>query len=418
MKLTSYKIKDLINGLYDGPHATPKPADEGPVFLGIKNITEDGSLDLSDIRHISPSEYPKWTKRVVPQGNDIVFSYEATLHRYAIIPDDFIGCLGRRMALIRPNLEKINTNYLYYYFFTDLWRNEVARYILIGSTVDRIPLTKFPDFEVVLPDLKTQNNIASILSAYDDLIENNQRRIRILEEMAQNLFREWFVHFRYPGHENIPLTDSPLGPIPDGWEICKLKDFGRVITGKTPSTRKPEYYGGDIPFVKTPDMHGNAIIFNAEQKLTQLGAESQSNKYIPSESILVSCIGTIGVVSITACECQTNQQINSLIPYDDWTKIYLYQVCRGLKETLMGLGSTGATMGNVNKGKFEGIDILKPDLKILKKYHAICSPQMALIESLLRINCNLAKSRNLILPKLISGKIDVSEVTMPKEDAA
>jgi hypothetical protein len=114
MVWTTVPIATLYTGLYDGPHATPKPSIEGPIFLGIPNMREDGGLDLSDIRHIAEEDYPTWTRRVVPQEGDIVFSYEASLHRYAIIPRGFRGCLGRRMALVRPKHSKVNTRYLYY----------------------------------------------------------------------------------------------------------------------------------------------------------------------------------------------------------------------------------------------------------------------------------------------------------------
>ena len=110
-------IKEIYCGLFDGPHATPKPSPEGPVFLGIKNVTDDGSLDLTNIRHITEAEFGRWTKRVEPEAGDIVFTYEATLNRYAIIPKGFRGCFGRRMALIRPNTEKVDTRFLHFYFF-------------------------------------------------------------------------------------------------------------------------------------------------------------------------------------------------------------------------------------------------------------------------------------------------------------
>jgi type I restriction enzyme, S subunit len=215
-------VSSVYLGLYDGPHATPPPATEGPVFLGIDNIMEDGHLDLSGIRHIAEDDFGHWTRRVQPRPGDIVFTYEATLNRYAIIPIDFRGCLGRRLALIRPNLDIVDTRYLFYYFFGSEWRSTVARNTLIGSTVDRIPLTKFPNFEIALPPLPTQRKIAAILSAYDDLIENNTRRIAILEQMAQALYREWFVEFRFPGHAQARIVDSPLGAIPDGWEVVPI----------------------------------------------------------------------------------------------------------------------------------------------------------------------------------------------------
>lgn len=226
-------IREVYAGMYDGPHATPKPSESGPIFLGIKNVGESGQLDLSYVRHISEEEYPRWIKRVKLRYGDIVFSYEATLNRYAMIPKGFRGCLGRRMALIRPDESKACGKFLYYYFFGQEWRNVIAQNTLIGSTVDRIPIAKLPDFPITVPPLPTQRKIAAILSAYDDLIENNLRRIKMLEEMAQNLYREWFVKFRFPGHQHARLTDSPLGRIPEGWEVVSL--------GKITELRKDKF---------------------------------------------------------------------------------------------------------------------------------------------------------------------------------
>ncbi len=118
---------------------------------------------------------------------------------------------------------------LYYYFFSQEWRNVIAQNTLVGSTVDRIPIAKFPDFPITIPPLPAQRKIAAILSVYDDLIENNLRRIKILEEMAQNLYLEWFVKFRFPGYQISRFTDSPLGRIPEGWEIVKVGEILKKV---------------------------------------------------------------------------------------------------------------------------------------------------------------------------------------------
>lgn len=113
-------IKKIALGIYDRPHATPPEADSGPVFLGIKNVTSEGRLDLSDLRHVSEHHFLKWTRRVTPQANDVVFSYEVTLHRYALIPERFLGCFGRLMALVRPNPDKVVPRFLHYYFLSSI----------------------------------------------------------------------------------------------------------------------------------------------------------------------------------------------------------------------------------------------------------------------------------------------------------
>jgi type I restriction enzyme S subunit len=242
---TPRAIKEYALGIYDGPHATPKESSEGPIFLGIKNITEEGRLDFSEIRHVSEEDFLHWTRRVTPQPGDVVFTYEATLHRYAIIPEGFRGCLGRRVALVRPDLRKVDSRYLLYYFLSHNWRQVVESYVITtGATVDRIPLEKFPDFPAALPDLSSQQRVVSILSAYDNLIENNLRRMALLEESARLLYREWFVRLRFPGYEHTRTVNG----VPEGWEIKKMRDVCESVGGGTPSTTKSEFWeGGTLP---------------------------------------------------------------------------------------------------------------------------------------------------------------------------
>lgn len=172
-------IGDAFDGLYDGPHATPPPSDEGPVFLGIGNITETGQLDLASVRHIAEGDFGKWTKRVTPEAGDIVFTYEATLNRYAVIPEGFRGCLGRRLALIRARSKAGMNHFLFLHFFSDDWRTVIAMNTLSGATVDRVPLKRFPEFPITLPpdDLvaKFGEMVAPMFAMKERLAKANQR---------------------------------------------------------------------------------------------------------------------------------------------------------------------------------------------------------------------------------------------------
>jgi type I restriction enzyme, S subunit len=173
-------ISDLYVGLYDGPHATPKPSESGPIFLGIQNVTERGELDLSSIRHIAEQDFATWTRRVLPSPGDIVFTYEATLHRYGMIREGFRGCLGRRLALIRPDLDLVDPYFLLYSLLDDEWRREVTSKIISGATVDRVPLTNFPRFQLRVPTLAVQREIGASIRACEELADNCSRRNRIL----------------------------------------------------------------------------------------------------------------------------------------------------------------------------------------------------------------------------------------------
>ncbi len=386
-------IREVYAGMYDGPHATPKPSESGPIFLGIKNVGETGQLDLSSIRHISEEEYPRWIKRVEPRHGDIVFSYEATLNRYAMIPKGFRGCLGRRMALIRPDKSKTCGRFLYYYLFGQKWRNVIAQNTLIGSTVDRIPIAKFPDFPITIPPLPTQRKIASILSAYDDLIENNLRRIKILEEMAQALYREWFVKFRFPGHEKVQMVDSPLGKIPEGWEVMKLGERVELAYGR--GLRKAERKPGDIP------VFGSSGI---------VGYHNQSIADGPG--IVVGRKGNVGTVfwSDTA-----------FYPIDTVfyvkTDLPVHYVFYNLQH--QNFINNDAAVPGLNRNQAHSLPFIVPAKRLIDHFSESADLAFQQTSNLKSRVENLRQTRDLLLPKLISGELDVShlDISIPEEAA-
>ena len=271
-----------------------------------------------------------------------------------------------------------------------------------GSAVPSMTFEKYYSIEVPIPPLSTQQRIATILSRYDSLIENYQKQIKLLEEAARRLYKEWFIDLRFPGHENTKIVDG----LPEGWERKKVGEIGTVITGKTPSTSNKENYGGSIPFITIPDMH-TGIYPVSSVFLSEKGAESQSKKYIPQGALIVSCIGTAGLVCITKERCQTNQQINSLILDDKEMLHYMYFVFLSLKEHLNNIGSNGATMTNVNKSKFEGIDIVVPSSCIIRDFSQRTTPYFENILSLQSQLRLLTEARDRLLPKLMSGEITV-----------
>lgn len=254
-----------------------------------------------------------------------------------------------------------------------------------------------------LPDLPTQERIADILSAYDDLIEANNRRIKLLELVAQELYKEWFVRFRFPGHENAKFENG----LPEGWSIQRLSSYGRIETGKTPSMEKQENYGDDVMFIKTPDMHGNTFVIKSEEMLSECGHLTQPKKLLPPNSIMVTCIGSGGIVAINAEQAHTNQQINSIVLNDSTKLEWLYFTCKSLKSTIELFGATGTTMTNLSKGKFERLKVINPDDTLILEYHKFVAPMLNKIKSLMYQNQNLADQRDLLLPRLMSGKLEV-----------
>ena len=368
MKWEKVAIKDICTGIYDGPHATPPLSDTGAIFLGISNFN-NGRLDFSDIRYISEDDLPKWTKRVIPQKNDIVFSYEATLNLYAIIPEGFRGCLGRRMALLRVDETKADYKFLYYYFYSDTWRATVNENIVLGATVDRIPLIKFPDFPVELPPLETQHRIADILSAYDDLIENNQKQIKLLEEAAQRLYKEWFVDLRFPGHENTEIVDG----VPEGWKKNCAEKFFEITIGKTPPrTEKRCFTTGEngIPWVSIADM-GNSGMFvlNTAENLTEDAIKQYNVKVIPKNTVLLSFKLTVGRVAIAPTDICTNEAIAHFKGRRECEREYTYFYLKNFHYDE--LGSTSSISKAVNSKIIKAMPFVMPSEKLLKEYSNI-----------------------------------------------
>lgn len=276
-----------------------------------------------------------------------------------------------------------------------------------GSAVPSLNRNYIHPLEVFVPeDKKTQHRIAEILSALDDKIELNRQTNGTLEAIAQAIFKEWFVYFNFPSASGEKV-ESELGMIPKGWGVGRLGDFGNVVCGKTPSKANANYFGGEIPFIKIPDMHNSVFITDTEDSLTEVGALTQKNKFLPPYSLIVSCIATVGLVSLTSKKSQTNQQINAIIPKRDHTSLYLYFYLKGLKGLLKDLGSGGSATLNVNTTSFSNIICVIPDENILFEYGIVIKP---LFEKILSSNQEisfLSKIRDTMLPKLMSGAIEV-----------
>lgn len=300
----------------------------------------------------------------------------AILGMDACFPDSIIGFVA--------DDEKSDVRFVKYFF--DIYQARMKS-ISTGAAQDNLSLEKLLTFKIPLPPLPTQKKIASILSAYDELIENNLKRIELLEEKTFLRYKE------------IIKTEK--------LEKKVLLDFGEIVTGKTPSTRNSDFFGDDIPFIKTPDMHSQIFIEHTNQSLSELGANSQDKKCLPALSLCVSCIGTAGILGITSKISQTNQQINSIIFQEPKNVFFFYVLMKDMKEYLDALGSSGSTFTNVNKKKFENIEVNVPSKLVLNEFISEHEPSFNMILNLQRQNTKLKEARDILLPKLMNGQIEV-----------
>jgi len=395
------KLGDICD-VRDGTHDSPKESTFGFPLVTSKHI-KNRRVDLSDTYLISENDFDQINKRSKVDRWDILFSMIGTVGEIAFVKNNEKYAI-KTVGLIKTGNERLS-KYLFYYLWSPQAKADLES-LLSGSTQKFISLGKLREFPIFLPKELDQTRIASVLSAYDDLIENNEKRIKVLEEMAQLLYTEWFVKFKFPGHEKVKMIESSTeyGVVPEGWEIKKLQEIGMAITGKTPPTGNLDNFDGDVLFIKTPDIHGNIFILDTEQTLSETGSNLQLSKLLPKNTVFISCIGTLGVVGITSRPSQTNQQINSIILNDKTDYIFFYFFAKDLKQQLIGLGSNGATMGNVNKGKFEKIKILYPAEETRKAFFNATVDVFDEILSLQIRNKNLSKTRDLLIPQLVTGR--------------
>jgi type I restriction enzyme S subunit len=320
-----------------------------------------------------------------------------------------------------PDDAKVNGKFIYYALKAMYDDRRITQWQVQSTGISNFQFEAFLDeCEIGLPPLETQRRIASILSAYDDLIENNTRRIAILEEMARRIYEEWFVRFRFPGHEQVKMVESELGEIPEGWRAQTVEQTFQILGGGTPSKAEPTYWeGGTINWYSPTDLTraGTSFMDCSSNRITELGLSKSSARLFPPMSVMMTSRATIGVVAVNTTEACTNQGFITCLPSGDYPLWLLYHWLKANVDTFIGLG-TGATFKEITKGTFKGIRLLVPPQTIVDKFSDSVEPLMSLSLNLQRKNRNLRAARDLLLPKLISGELDVSTLPEPEEAIA
>ena len=383
MKWEKVSLENISTRIGDGLHGTPKYEDSGEFyFINGNNLVNGKILIKDDTKRISGIEYDKIKKELGEKT--VLVAINGTLGNVGLYRDEPVA-LGKSACYINVNekAEKLFVKYVLENKDFQIYAHDFAT----GSTIKNLGLKAVRDYSFNLPPLPTQRRIASILSAYDDLIENNLKRIKLLEEKA------------FLSYKGIVKSEK--------LEKRTLSEFGEIITGKTPSTTNHAFFGDDIPFIKTPDMHKQIFIESTEQSLSELGAKSQEKKFLPPISLCVSCIGTAGVVGITSKLSQTNQQINSIVFKESKNVYFFYALMSQMKEQLDALGSNGSTFTNVNKNKFENMEVYVPNKNILNEFAMEHETSFKLILILQKQNSKLREARDILLPRLMSGDIEV-----------
>lgn len=407
-------VDEVIEKLIDYRGKTPQKTLSGIKLITAKVIKQGRILD-GEHEYIASENYDSWMKRGLPKRGDILITTEAPLGEVAQLKTDEKIALAQRVILLRGKRDVIDQNYFFFSLQSPFVQAELASKAT-GTTVSGIKQSELRQVKIPCFPLLTQRRIAAILSAYDELIENNSRRIKILEEMARMIYQEWFVKFRFPGHKQAKFVESPLGMIPAGWEVVPLGELYETGSGGTPSRKNNEFYNGDINWVKTGELK-DSFIFDTEEKITGIGLKSSSAKVYPEKTVLIAMYGaTIGQLGILTQPSTTNQACCSLVPKtQEYNYIFAYLTLLERRKELVQL-SMGAAQQNINQIVIKNFSCLKPPKKLVQEFLEIINFHFELIKKLRKKNLVLIRTRDMLLPKLISGEIDVSDLDIPIEE--
>lgn len=392
------KASDYCESVVDGTHDSPKPCDEGFYLITSKHLL-DYEINFASAYKISEADYNLITKRSNVKQWDILFSMIGTVGRVYIERNSNSEYACKNVGIFKCGGDKHKALWLYYVLKSPYCKQYISK-VLAGSTQSYISLGNLRAFPVPVIADEKRNRIIEALSTFDKKIELNNKINDNLLQQARALYQAWFVDY-------VPFN----GVRPSDWIDDTINGLAKeVICGKTPSTKAPEYYGNDIPFITIPDMHGNTYAVTTERYLSSYGAQSQHKKTLPRNSICVSCIGTAGLVTLTAQESQTNQQINSIIPKEGYSPYYIYLLMETLSVIINNLGQSGSTIVNLNKAQLGKIAVVIPSIETMKSFDEIVSPMFESILSNQKENIKLAELRDSLLPRLMSGKLDISEI--------
>ena len=301
------KLSDCCVSIADGDHQAPPKADSGIPFVTISNINSANQFDFTDTMFVPQEYYDRLDSKRKAQKGDILYSVVGSFGIPVFMKETIPFVFQRHIAILRPN----NTILPQFLYYTMLSRDfyMMADAAALGAAQRTVSLTALRNMKIAVPPMDVQKIIVDILSAYDDLIENNQNQIKLLEEAAQRLYKEWFVDLRFPGHKTTPITDG----IPEGWKKDRADAFFNMSIGKTPPRAEKQWFtdgGNGTPWISISDM-GNygTYVFDTAEALTVEAISKHNVKVVPSDTVLVSFKLTVGRVSITTTDTCTNEAI-------------------------------------------------------------------------------------------------------------
>ena len=395
MRMTQLKtIADIQTGPFGSQLHKEDYVETGTPIVTVEHLGNRVFTE-QNLPRVSDSDKARLIKYTLSTG-DIVFSRVGSVDRCSYVDKSHDGWMfSGRCLRVRPT-ELVDSLYLYYYFCLEETK-QFVRNIAVGATMPSINTKLLGEVEIALPDLNNQKRIAAVLSSLDDKIENNQKLNDNLEQQAQSYFQELFVDNADPE-----------------WTTGTISDLGTVVGGSTPSKAKPEYYTeSGIAWITPKDLSINKSKFvsHGENDITELGLKNSSAAIMPEGTVLFSSRAPIGYIAIAAGEVTTNQGFKSVVPKPEIGTPFVYFFLKNTLPVIEGMAS-GSTFKEVSGSTMKNVPAVIPDAETLAKFSDFCAPIFAQQRILEEQNQSLATLRDNLLPKLMSGEIDVSAVQL------
>lgn len=391
MKRETYKLKQLCSEIVDCVNKTAPTSDVPTPYKMLRTSDiREGKINLENLNCVTKEVYEKWTRRGKLQKGDVIFTREAPLGEVGLVREEKNYFLGQRLVLFRANDKICDGRFLMYSL---LWHDNKQAIISkgVGSTVAHLRVPECENIEIKAPDLDIQHRIADILSAYDDLIENNQRQIKLLEEAAQRLYKEWFVDLRFPGHENTKIVDG----VPEGWKKERLVDIAEIQYGyafdgtlfNADKNGTPIIRIRNIPQAETMDyttehVSENYLVQNGEI-IVGMDGEFHINAWAGNTAYLVQRV---------CCIRPKNTEIKG------WLLQAIYEPIKFFERTVV-----GATVAHLGKKHLDSIYLLTSPEEFYEPFKTFFDKRLLLMNQ----NRKLREARDRLLPKLMSGEVEV-----------
>lgn len=404
--MKEYLIQEIGTDFGDAPFGSSLKSidytEEGiPVIQG-RNIKEN-RFEWNNKLYVSEQKFLS-LKRSHCKAGDLVFPKVGTIGITAIMPP----VEGHETFLLSTNMMKMSVNkeiadikYVYYFFSQQSIREKIISRAG-GSSQPIFNFTTLKKFSISLPSLPTQQKIASILSTYDDLIENNLKRIALLEKSTRLLYEEWFVRLRFPGYEHTPIFDG----VPKGWERKKAYDVMDIMSGGTPKTSVGSFYDGEIPFYTPKDSKENVYVLETLKTLTEEGLKNCNSKLYPKDTLFITARGTVGKINLAQKPMAMNQSCYALKGKSPVSQKYLYCAMQAAIDYFQ-KHAVGAVFDAIVVDTFKLIPFILPEDNLIKYFEEKVEPLFTQVENLLLQNQKLKQARDILLPKLINGEIPV-----------